>query len=188
MKLPKQKIENAVGNDHRRALHHVHLNTQDRELVATDGNIMAIIPLEPDEEGSNDTTGPIPVEAIKAARKHKDAEHLTIENGTVLVPGSAMQLERPNGDGYYPDYRRVIPEAPASDQEPDIVLDASLLFKLAKALYDHPSSDNYPRGVKLYLGRDNAGRPARHKPIYVTPNGPERHARGYGVIMPQLGD
>lgn len=166
MKLPSPKIEAAVADkkEVRVYLRTPHVDKERSRLVATSGYILAVLPVELDPD---DTAGPLPLDAIKRARSAK-VKDVTV-NGAVIVGGVTFPRE---DVGRFPDVDKVIPAKP--DREPDLVLDAGLLAKLAKAL--NSPGDRLSGVVRIWLAAD------RSSPLYVEPyNGPEG---AYGAIMP----
>lgn len=169
MKLPNTEIERAAADgDIRAYLNHVHLNVEQKHVVATDGHILAVVPVEVDEE---DTTGPISIDAIKHARKGpKKSDATIIANGEQRIPLMGMTLARPN-DGTFPDYNMCLGRVSKSGLS--LSFDAGLLFELARALNRRDSKN---LGVRLDLPSHCSGG------IAVTPaDGPEG---AHGVIMP----
>lgn len=121
-------------------------------LVATNGAILAAITVRIDGEVSE---GPLPVEALKAARREVSG---TSENPKLLVfdkewVGTEKALfRRPGMDGKYkfPDWRRVVPEVEA-DQQPDIGFDAEYLARCQRAL---GNGDKY-HTARFYLQKND---------------------------------
>jgi len=131
MKLPTSEIEKAAGiKDVRPYLNQPWLDVEKQRLLATDGHVLAIIPIKADELDAEDTSGPLTMAAIKAARA-KSAHNTLVANGTIQVSADATVYPRPS-DYVYPPVDKVQPAKP--EREPDIVLDAALLHKLALAL------------------------------------------------------
>lgn len=140
MKLPNAEIEKACATkDVRSYLNQPWLDVENKRLVATDGHIMAVHPVE---LGDDDTTGPVTLEAIKAARK--TSGNAIIVNGRLEIEGVAS-FPRPDV-GRYAQYEKVIPKKP--DREPDLAIDANLLLNLAKALN---GKGQKPQGIMLWL-------------------------------------
>lgn len=158
MKLPETKIESICDQkDFRQYLRQPHLDVKNKRLVATNGHVMAILNVELDE---GDTSGPVPISAIKTARKNL---------GSILLDGQAKTLdgtfERPDV-GKYPDYAKSLPKVP--DREPEITFNAELLFKLAQAI-----SANKTKIVSLWIEN-------KESPIIVKAS----DGIGVGVLMP----
>lgn len=116
----------------------VHLNAEQSVVEVTDSYMLARFPVD---LTPGDTTGPIPVDALKAYRKppnkHRDVEIAL--NGTAEVRQIAgdvtddpyVTFPRESAEYTFPDCARLIPEN-LSDFE--IGIDAGLLYKLAKAM------------------------------------------------------
>lgn len=122
----------------RYAMQHLHLNVERKTLTATDGRVLAIVPVQPDE---HDATGLVPVDAIKAAFKAPPAhlrkqDQARVEaNGCVVAHVEGGRLESVRPDGEFPRYEAVIDRDTfgASDTL-KIGLNAKLLYALAQAL------------------------------------------------------
>ena len=162
MKLPTQKIENAVDkNDSRYQIRGAYLDVTSGELVVTNGHILVKHVVEIDE---GDVSGIIPLEAIEYARKTKAARITTSATHT-YVNGAAFPLV----DGTYPDYERVIPKP----SDVTVVLDLTLLEKIRRAMFEKATPNSACR-VALHVTDPHNG-------VRVTPgDGGEEVA----VIMP----
>ena len=134
-------------------------------LVATDGHALLVVRAagEPD---TDTWTGIVPADVIKAALAWKGGRNLPV----ILIPGEPeCRLTRATGEalvfvpapGPFPDYRKVIPQAPdgtVSFYDPDLLV----RFKRAaedlgskKGLFDLlPGGD---RGGLVYLTADAVG-------------------------------
>lgn len=166
MKLPLSKIESATAGkkEVRLMLQHLLLSVEAKTLTATNGHIIAIVPVEPEE---GDTSGYITVEALKAARKSKQGPRV---NGSLeIVEGASFPRPTEEQDGKFPDASKVMPAKP--DREPDLCIDAKLLLQLAEALND-PAA-RISTGLEMWFP-DNYG-----SAIYC-----EGTAEGHGAIMP----
>ena len=173
MKLNNHQIELAAATqkDVRFYLRAPVLDTTDErepKLVATDGHILAVVPIELDD---GDTAGPVYADALKASRKTKEGTLLA--NGSLQIPGGA-EFPRPE-NGHFPDWRRIIPE---HDAIADICLDAQQIINLAKAICD--VKGNNQRHIKFYFQKTKDGAVDSDRPVYVE----SADATGYGVIMP----
>ena len=162
MKLPTQKIENAIDkNDSRYMLRGAYLDATNGELIVTNGQILVKHIVKIDE---GDVSGIIPLEAIEYARKVK-AARITTSAAYAYVNGAAFPLV----DGTYPDYERVIPES----SEVTVVLDLTLLEKIRRAMFEKATPNSACR-VALHVTDPHSG-------VRVTPgDGGEEIA----VIMP----
>ena len=130
-KLKLEKI--ASPNDLRPALQNPYLDVDNKCVVATDGHKLVKIPVELSE---GDTSGPVPLAAIKDARQRK------LANAEIRLNGDATLVDNTTGeplahyarpaDVKFPDYKRVIPgeDAPILS----IGLNARYLHELALAL------------------------------------------------------
>lgn len=137
MKLNKTyRIEEACWAEKgREPLQAPHLDVENKRLVATDGRIMAILPVHPEE---GDMSGPVPIEAIQASRKARERIHC---NGLVAVEGGPTYA-RPDL-GTFPALWKDITDKGVTEwfaQETKaagsvhLALDVDLLMSLAKAL------------------------------------------------------
>ena len=152
MKLPKGKVERCVSDDPSRlAFTECHLIVRNKaefqqgDLVATDGKILAIVPvdLHPD-----DTAGQVSLDAIALARKTEKAwKHASPSvassmlrlNGEAIItePRTGAETKTPRAlhpELSYPDVDAVTPD-PADEKFTHVVyLNANLLSKLAQAI------------------------------------------------------
>ncbi len=173
MKIPTLKIESATAKkDVRKCMESARLDVENQRLIATDGHILAIIPAEIDD---GDTTGPISVEAIKAARKSK-SERIKA-NGSLVLDNKA---EFPREDlGQYPDVDRVFKLGAADKRDEshiDVRFDARLLLRLAEAI---STSCKDSLGVQLSFTRRDDGTIDDTAPILVFGKD-----GGKGLLMP----
>jgi len=162
------KIEQACANksDVRYCLHGVLIDPDHKVAVATNGQIMAITPVDIEGEQLQDRI--MPLESVKAAQKKECGFELT-DTG-VKVSNCESVSDFKYVDGKFPNYRAVI--EPKTDNY--IVLNAELLVRLQRALTDKGRTD---AGVKLYIP-ETAGDGCR---VESTTN-PDN----YGVIMPMI--
>ena len=190
MKIPDCKIELASGKDayrpalcnpfltigknreKYRALRHENIPALQAweqcnvaELVATNGHILALHPVQIDP---GDVTGEVTIEALQAARKAKQ-DHLLC-NGSMDVPGGA---KFPRMDHItFPDYQKVIPD---HNETLQIGINPELLFNLAKAL-------GWKKGTGVMIE-------FKGKKSGIDPNGAMRvtaanNPEAIGVLMP----
>ena len=177
MRYPDTKIELAAGRRLvRDCLNSPYLNVEKSELVATNGCIIAVIPVELD---GGDTSGPVPVDALKGARKRENigsANECEIKcNGSAeLLNGAAMP--RGNMDLSYPEYDCVVVDKP--QETADIALDARSLRDLVDALTDRKCGSGI---VSLWLSKNPDGTIDASRPIRVEVSA---HPERIGVIMP----
>ncbi len=191
MKIPKKyKLDQAVSRyeDARFATEHIHIDTDNKCAVATDGRILAVVPCEPSPtEEIIGVPALVPVDAFKAARRaagggQKNPDLVLMVDDRVTVQDGAGKRTFDQGKGEFPNYKNVIPAAGAGKIE--LVINANLLQKLANAL-------GSSGGVKLEIQHvvDDKGvhkHIERNKGIRVTPitQGTEGENDAYGVIMP----
>ena len=186
MRMPMVEIEKAcaVEDSTRPYLHTPWLFVAQAKIVASNGAIMAAVPVEVED---GDVDGPVPLAALKAARKFAGRmyEEMVIECGpeSCITPDGVAYPRDFNVGNFPPQWEKYFPVP--DDELPDFVLNAALLETLAKALtvperkkreFDHPK-----HGVALWCGRRGDGSLDITKAIRV-----ETHALGaVGVIMPQ---
>lgn len=180
MKLPEVPIELAASKEETRyALRSVLKDVENKCLVATEGNLMVVVPFEP---SGGEVTKTIPAEALAWARKlkrqknHRFDEPVFIDredNKIEARVGAAMKVfDRENGD--FPSYRDVLPNIPV-DQPPTISLNVELLLLLAKALGGN-SKLHGGMCVAIWLQNNNA-----HKAMKVALI---NNRTATGVLMP----
>jgi hypothetical protein len=100
MKLPLPKFEKAAGvKDIRSSLQNPYLDCEAGRIYASNGHYIVSLPAEDIE---NDTSGVLPVDAIKAARKSKTAN--ISANGSVDVGGISF----PRQAETYPDVTSIL--------------------------------------------------------------------------------
>lgn len=140
MKLPsKAKLEKVCGkNDTRYYLNAPYLDVAKKRVVASNGKALVVHPVELDE---GDTSGAVPLDAIKAARSKTG-------DGTVALAGDAraagIAFPRPD-HSHYPDVDKVIPTK--LDTPPTVRLDVRLLLDLAEAIGEGSI-------LSLWVGKD----------------------------------
>lgn len=168
--LKKFKLEKAVSKNERRpALNSAYLDVENSVLIATDSNVLAVIPVE---LALDDTTGLVPVEALTLARKDqtKDEHAEIVANGrvSVRVRGERAEFDRADTDGF-PDWKQFFKRG----KKPlvTLALNPKLLAHLAEAVGAGSGA------VKLDIyGPD--------LPIRVSALGDESGAKG--IVMPVL--
>lgn len=142
MKAPKTKLENVCEKARKGARPYLtapYLDVAKARLIATNGHALVLHPVGIDE---GDTSGHVPLEALKAARA-KRADGVISLNGNATAGG--VQYPRPDL-GQYPDVDRVIPAKP--DTPPTVIFDAELLLKLAQAMTDRKAI------VRVWVGKE----------------------------------
>jgi DNA polymerase III sliding clamp (beta) subunit (PCNA family) len=149
----------------------VHRDGERANLVATNGKILAVIPVEPEP---GDTSGHVPVDALKTARKGAKGDVSIGCNGAVTLPGGVTML-RPD-EGEYPEWRQVLP-----DQNRELKIRIGLNISLLKDLADAMGTEG------LILEIADADQPVTVRPTgtgdYGNSNRPA-NPDAYGVIMP----
>ncbi|MGE0289504.1 MAG: hypothetical protein AB7P16_24720 [Bradyrhizobium sp.] len=185
MKAPETMIEKAAASkDIRFYLNTPILDVERSRLIASDGCIAASVPVT---VAADDHSGAVPIEALKRARKSSRAKHedaLSLNGSAKLADGTSMP--RPDiGEGlppYVPHLDRMIEDARVTDREPDLIIDAALLLRLAEAL-NHTGKGN--TGVQIWVKRETAEdgtvRTVQGCPIYVRPC--RGDATAHGLIM-----
>ena len=178
MKYPDTKIELAAGaKDYKRpSLQAPYLDTTKAVLVATNGAILAELPVELDDD---DISGPVPIGALKEARKPenlKDATECAMKcNGTAKLSGG-MSVPRGDTCQEFPDHQKIIKDKYQTD--PDIRIDVQQLKNLVAALTDRKGGSTM---VGLWLARASNGDIDPLGGIRVEV---KRHPERRGVIMP----
>lgn len=105
------QIEAAASKDDTR-FNLTHLYLDGSTLVATDGHMLAAVPVALDD---HDATGYVTREALTTARKvWKRGPTFLLVNGSQAIPGGAT-YPRPNmaDVGAFPDWRQIVPKMPA---------------------------------------------------------------------------
>jgi len=136
----KYEIELAASSDEcREVITNIQLYKDNKCLVATDGKILAIVPVEVED---GEVNGPIPPQAFKSARKgitKKQKEIDDVEIDIHCLEGElniytkkegVHNIKRPR-DILYPNFKQVIPRNKAKHT---IRFNPELLMKLAKAI------------------------------------------------------
>lgn len=179
MKFNKHsKIEECVSHDPTRAvLHNVHLDVEAKSLVATNGHMIAIVPVEPEE---GDVTGYVTPEALKAAREGGKFHEPSISCNSSLALPDGRSFPRPKAEdiGNYPNYKQVIPEA---DRQVafTVRLNAEYLYSIAKAISDGKNTVVTLEFAEHIRRAHPDGTFTEHpQPIVV------KGAGGKGVLMP----
>ena len=157
---------------HRTALTKVHLNAEKSQVEVTDSYMLARFPVELDE---GDTSGPIPLDALKASRKPM-LKHVAQSHGTSIRCNSHVEVRHAFGEDAsepyltmardeaeytFPNVDQLVPENLAKFR---IGLNADKLSKLAKAMGCGPND-----GVELRFAQGLDGNPSSLRPILVRP-------------------
>jgi hypothetical protein len=134
MKISKTcKVELIASKDsYRPSLCNPYL--QGGKLIATNGKSLVMIPVERD---SQDTDGPVNIEAFKLSRKTLSniKESQIVANGELKIATKEGQMTMPRTDlkgSTFPNWEQVIPKANRGGKK--ICLNAELLYDLAQAL------------------------------------------------------
>lgn len=174
--LKAYKVESAVSKDQTRAAI-CHPFIRDGRLIATDGRILASVPiegLEPEEEAEIEGKK-LPIEALKAARKvggtreENSRLNVTDDNRCEVAGGASFPLPE------------LLPEAPkvaeiiSVRKHPDeenafaVTLDVALIAKLSEALGDQNITFIFTKG----------------DPLKIVTMLPESRNGAFGLIMPR---
>lgn len=156
MKLPQTEIERAASQgDIRVYMNYVHFDVDGKRIVASNGHILAVVPVEVEE---GDTSGPIPAAAFKAARKaagsHIDPSMKA--NGAVILQDGST-LPRPSADdiGPFPNWQTIMDRFKPSGIS--VTFNAELLLDLARAI---TTKGRYGRVITLHLAAEEPGKSA----------------------------
>ena len=175
MKIDKKyKIEEAASSDKTRyAINCVRIDALNgsAKAIATDGKIMAIVPIELQDGDKSEVS--LPCDAIKAARKAAGkvfAPQIKLNGHAVVEDGNGSRAFNYNEDRY-PNFAQVIPKESKPDEVYNISFDVKLLTRLWKAL---GGEDCRQAIVKLKIRKDD------HCPMEVSVG----DGQGYGIIMP----
>lgn len=185
MKAPETMIEKACATrDIREWLNTPILDVERSRMLASDGMIAAVVPVT---VAADDHSGPVPIESLKRCRKGSRAKYddaLRLNGCAALPDGSTMP--RPSyGEGLPPVVEaldKIINDARVTDREPDLIVDAALLLRLAEAL-NHAGKGNTSVQLWIPRGTDEDGNAVtlRTGAVYARPcNG---DATAHGVIM-----
>ena len=174
MKIHKDcKIEMATSKDaSRHVITEPYLDmTKSPVMVATNGAIMAVVPIETDIE---DKTGFVTAEALKAERKAKLG---MLCNGELKVV-NGPSFPRPEL-GQYPNGRVALP---AKDREVKfkVGLNVKLLWELCQAIGCETAQLEFADNVEAVLVKPTSVG-ERHS---MHPSKPAANPDSYGVIMP----
>lgn len=166
MKVPMHRVEAAVSTDPDRFTIR-NVNLAGDKLVATDGRILAVVPVERED---GDVDGMISTSAMASARQaDKKSVRLSKKFATTRRKGHIVLHPREQ-EGTFPDWTLVPPK---DDDKPvmAIALDAHLLVKLASAIVVNPKNTAH---VKIEIW--DKDRPMRVTAMDGT--------GAFGIIMP----
>lgn len=178
MALPDALVELAAAkSDVRWYLNWPYLDMTDRKkpaMVATNGHVMAMAPVA--VTGSVQA-GPLPFEAIVAARKaaKKTGKTAKLTFAGDLVGTSDQMFKRPKHDFTYPDWRKIVNDADVNGREHDVALNGDYMAMMQKVI----GSGNY-KSVRIFCGRDGA-KIAANKPVVFKGS---THSEAIGIVMP----
>jgi DNA polymerase III sliding clamp (beta) subunit (PCNA family) len=134
MKIDRKfKIESAATRDESRSYTDPWLDVASRLLVATDGHILAAVPVEVEEgERSRFISSEALKAGRKAARKGSPVDVIDCEGRSQVVGGPVFPCEQARK---FPAYEQIIPESKEGDPGTFTVgLDVALLRRLADAI------------------------------------------------------
>lgn len=165
----RYKMESCVlGNEPTRPALQMILVTK-RHAVATDGKILAVVPIETEKE---DAFGYLPPKVLTAARKvDKKQDEIEIRANGAFILSDGTSFPRPDDElvGSYPKLAGVV----SVIREPEIfsvAFDASLLSDLCSALGTSEVTLSFADGDRKAI---------RVRPTKVDEEGP------WGLLMPQ---
>lgn len=174
----KLKPELIVSKDEIRVnMTAVHLDTEIKRLIATDGHMLVSVPIETQE---HDTTGPVPVEAFKRARTlatKSDPEVQIQANGSIVMrDGGTMPRE---DVGKFPDFNQVMPSfGPYEAGTMTVSFNPALLMELVKAIGIEKTC-----GIRLTFKVDSSLPTSGDLgPLLIESN--DSNNKAIGVLMP----
>lgn len=134
MYLNKTILECVSTDKTRLQLGYVYVDVAEKLAIATDGRIMALVPIEPTD---GEVSGYVPREAILQADKCKDSWKgiLMHYDEDTLVAGSMMRISNPfHGETAppFPQWKQVIPQD--LPEQPLFAVNADLLARAAHAV------------------------------------------------------
>lgn len=160
----RYKIQKAVSMDETRYSIQNPLLVRDKKgkgrLVATNGRIMAIVPVELDKR---DRAGNVPLAPIVETQGKEPTE--LIINGKARLTKGDVVTEYPRPEGQFPSWEQVQPKGKPVFE---IHIDPALLLELARAL-----GTRHGEGVTLKF------RPGDNTPVEV-----EGYGEAHGLLMP----
>lgn len=183
MKVPNAVIENAASKDAHNGHSMEHVLLRNGRLVATDGHILASVPVETCE---SDKDGLVPAEALSRARsaaktmatakwidagQRRGAVYVNAPASgsvSVICPLFQFKVQRPVGQ--FPNYETALPKAPQGTP-PTVILDLGQLQTLARAI---GAEQNGKLALRLWVTDAS-------KAVWVEPF---ERSGAFGVIMP----
>lgn len=153
MKIPAAKIELAGSQEGSRyTLQAVKLDVQEKAMIATDGHIMAYVPVQVEPEDHSALIGLDVMKQLRAIKKQqKVGEPEVRTNGKIEVTSLNSKSEFPLTEGQFPNWQAV---KPAMTGPATIGIDAALLLRLAQAL--NGEATNKQAIVKLWIKDANS--------------------------------
>jgi hypothetical protein len=186
----RYQIDKAVSDDHTRpALMQCHLDREKARLVACDGKIMAVVPVT-DLDGSpgdcpKDSSGPVSVDALKAARRLKSPYGLVLGASGKHSLANGATMPRPNDLPSYPPYEQVLPgHRMGSPDTITICINAELLLDLAKAIGNTVKSGTFASLTFPIPSREESVNPETGHKDMLDPIAVKGFDGAIGVIMP----
>lgn len=150
-------------------------------LVATNGHILTAFRVA---VSGKVATGPLPIEAIKVARKGRNVEVPRLYFDGDKVGDGTTWITRPAYDFKFPYWRKVIPDIDDSS-DPDIALNEQYLSVLSKSL-NGTARHITTKGVRIWLAAEDDGQIAPDKGMLVKPAS-AINGDGFSVLMPMRG-
>lgn len=176
--VPQSKIEKAAAKDKSRpVLTGVYYHAETKCLVAADGHIMAVVPVEADDETKSCI---IPAGTIKDAR----------EMGTVNYKETGIHYPSKHGavtvqpiEGNFPDYTQIIPldQEPGTDGTFTMAVDARKLLRVAEAICPDKRQLYVALTGRVNENEHNGNGKAHAKPYSVRST--DHSCKAIGVIM-----
>jgi hypothetical protein len=163
MKISKNsKLEKVLSKEStERVLTNPFLHERDDGTKVIYASNKVVVVCIPADDADGDLPGPIPIEAVKASRKH--GEEISLVDGYAVVPDGAA-YPRDKHLSVYPPVERLL--VPADEAVVEIALDAKQLFDLAASMgtevvklriqsTDGVLDPTLPVGVEPYAGVDH---------------------------------
>jgi len=175
MILPSEKFEkiardygDAPSTPYRNATHFVHLNADKKRFEASDGRILAVVPVLPEDfETLEDLLVDPEVFAFarkaKAARKNpavlrKNGHDQWLNADSAAIPAAVDfgigSDGKPNPPPAWPDADAVVPRP--GNRPPDFIFNPRLLLQLLEALSPDTKQESGHVGLAIWFARKNA--------------------------------
>ena len=174
MRLPVGKIEQAASTEESPyTLKAVKLDVENKRMMATDGHILAIVPVEVD---ATDHSGLLSVDSMKQIRamqrRSKSIPVNIAVNGKATATGKSETSEFELVTGQFPNVDAVIPTGKKYEGPATVCFNVDSLVRLAKAL----GADEAHQGTIVQLWIKDASSPV----LVKTSENPE----AIGVLTP----